>query len=258
MFAALWSIQEGNCCGDSGLSYTDIFDFAIQTSSTIGYGGYVPDGPVSNFLVVVITIVTLVLNAVYCGLLVMKFVCPAAKFQFSDVMTLSNVNGLPCLELRVGNADGNNNVLLNADVRMTYSFIMDYVDEKGEKQWIGQTEELKLLYDRRPILHTYVWTLRHIVDEKSPLFGLDLLTPPGSQIFEFRVAIQATQQSTGGMVFHHEGYKCEDVMIGHRFVDQIVVDKESGTGTCDYAKFNETVPQPVWYPVSGEEQSRGH
>jgi hypothetical protein len=39
IFAGLWSIQDGRCCDDESLTYTQIFDFAIQTSTTIGYGG---------------------------------------------------------------------------------------------------------------------------------------------------------------------------------------------------------------------------
>lgn len=249
VFAGLWMIQEGKCCDDSGLAYTEIFDFAIQTSSTIGYGGYVPDGHFSNFLVVVITIMTFVLNSIYAGVVVMKFLAPSAAIKFSEVMTLSNVNGVPCLELRVGNADGNDNPLLNVEVRMQYSFILEYSDEKGEKRSLGQTEDLKLLVDKRAVLDSYVWTLRHMVDENSPLHGLDFFSPPGSHIIDFHVALQATQEATGAMIFAHSGYQVEDVMIGHRFVDQIEYDKQTRVGTCDYAKLSETVPQHIWYPV---------
>ena len=39
LFAGLWSIQEGKCCDNNSLSFAQIFDFAVQTSATIGYGG---------------------------------------------------------------------------------------------------------------------------------------------------------------------------------------------------------------------------
>ena len=39
IFAGLWSIQKGGCCDDPSLTYTQLFDFSIQTSMTIGYGG---------------------------------------------------------------------------------------------------------------------------------------------------------------------------------------------------------------------------
>ena len=39
LFAGLWSIQEGRCCDNNSLSFAQVFDFAVQTSATIGYGG---------------------------------------------------------------------------------------------------------------------------------------------------------------------------------------------------------------------------
>lgn len=39
IFAGLWSIQDGRCCGDETLTFFQTFDFSIQTSATIGYGG---------------------------------------------------------------------------------------------------------------------------------------------------------------------------------------------------------------------------
>lgn len=43
LFAGLWMIQDGKCCDDNELKYTEVFDFAIQTSTTIGYGGTLSD-----------------------------------------------------------------------------------------------------------------------------------------------------------------------------------------------------------------------
>lgn len=42
LFAGLWSIQEGRCCDNESLTFTQVFDFAVQTSATIGYGGKSP------------------------------------------------------------------------------------------------------------------------------------------------------------------------------------------------------------------------
>lgn len=39
VFAGLWYIQEGKCCDDPSLSFAQVFDYAVQTSATIGYGG---------------------------------------------------------------------------------------------------------------------------------------------------------------------------------------------------------------------------
>jgi inward rectifier potassium channel len=253
LFAGLWFIQEGKCCDDPSMSYADVFDFTIQTAATIGYGGYTPSGRWANFLVVVLSLLNMMLVAVYSGLIFSKFASPSAKIQFSDIMTLSNVNGVPCIELRVGNCDGGNNVLSDIYARMTYQYVIKYVDERGQEQSFGQTEELKLLSSRRHELTDTTWTLRHVIDEHSPLFGLDLLEPPGNSIFEFRVCLNATQKVTGSSVYSHVGYEVMDLMIGHRFVDQLGRDPITMKNVCDFSKINDAMPHPVWYPISRRE-----
>jgi inward rectifier potassium channel len=253
IFAGLWFIQEGKCCDDPSMSYFDVFDFTIQTAATIGYGGYSPAGRWANFLVVVLSLLNMMLVSIYSGLIFFKFASPSAKIQFSDIMTLSNVNGLPCIELRVGNCDGSNNVLIDIYARMTYQFVIKYLDEKGQERSFGQTEELRLLSSRRHELTDLTWTLRHVIDEHSPLFGLDLLKPPGNSIFEFRVCLNATQKVTGSSVYSHVGYEVMDLMIGHRFVDQVSRDPISKKIICDFSKLNDTMAHPVWYPISRRE-----
>ena len=44
-------------------------------------------------------------------------------------------------------------------------------------------------------------------------------------------------------------YMPEDILVGHRFQDQIDYDPEKRTLVIDYSKMNETVPHPVWYPT---------
>eukprot|EP00978_Attheya_sp_CCMP212_P048815 scaffold578634_cov59-Attheya_sp.AAC.1 len=233
VFAALWSIQEGKCCGDANQSYTQIFDFAIQTSTTIGYGGYVPTGYFSNFL----------------------FVSPSAKIEFSNVITMTNVNGIPCLEIRIGNADGSANRLLDASVRFTYEFFTNYVDEKGEQQRFAQRSNLNLLANQRNELNESIWTLRHVVDEQSPLFGLNFEEYPGSSIIAFRLMFNATQDVTGAQVTAQTMYQLDHVMVGHRFKDQVNYDAAKRTLAFDYNNLSATVPHPVWYPASNSEWS---
>jgi Inward rectifier potassium channel C-terminal domain len=114
----------------------------------------------------------------------------------------------------------------------------------------AHTVELPLLSSRHHELTNVMWTIRHVIDEHSPLFGLDLLVPPGNSIIEFRVCLNATQKVTGSSVYSHFAYEVMDLMIGHRFVDQISWDPITKKGCCDFAKINDTVPHPVWYPTS--------
>jgi inward rectifier potassium channel len=249
IFASLFYIDDGRCCDDSSLGFSQVFDFTIQTSTTIGYGGYVPIGYYSNFLVVLLSFLSTLLNTMFAGLMFIKFVTPIAKIEFSDVLTLSNVNGLPCLQLRCGNCDGHANPLNDVSARLTVTYVIIYHDEKGSSHQLGHTSDLKLLNDHRHSL-AEPWTLRHVVDETSPLFGLDFSEYPGSSIIEFRVCVNAVQEITKTGISEQTGYKLEDLLIGHTFVDQMKWDWEAKTIHCDYAKMSETHPQAVWYPTT--------
>jgi hypothetical protein len=197
-----------------------------------------------------ITLLTLMLNNVYGGLLLLKFIAPNAKIKFSEVITLSNVNGVPCLELRVGNEDGSSNLLKDLRARLTYSYRTEYTDENGNKQSLGQTHDLHLIHDSHMKLDEVVWTLRHKIDESSPLFGLDFQVFPGSNIYCFEACINGTQENTGSPVFCQAHYPLGHLLIGHKFADQVSWNEDTSVMTVDYTHFNSTNPHPVWYPCS--------
>jgi Inward rectifier potassium channel C-terminal domain len=173
-------------------------------------------------------------------------------------MALCNVNGVPCLSIRLGAPDGKLNPTTDVNVRLTYSYRIPYSDHKGDKMFFQQTEELHLLSNRRHGLQE-IWTLRHVLDESSPLFGLNFQEHPGDKIYAFTLSIDAVQDLTKASVNVQTEYDLEDIMIGHAFVDLVEVDKnDPKLAVEDYHKISDTEPYPVWYAakqgVYAEEQ----
>jgi len=247
-FAALWSIESDGCCEDGSMTFWQHFDFAVQTSSTIGYGGYWPRGYLNNALVVLLTALSILTSTVYAGLLFFKFITPEANIEFSEVMTLSNVMGQTCLEIRVGNTDGDNNKLINAEASLTVVSLQEYRSQDSDEVLrISQPEDLKLAVTSQH-LFTGVWTLRHFIDETSPLYGFRFDEFPGNTINGFQLNIKAIQTLTKGEVYAQTNYQVADLLVGHGFEDQAVWDKDIRTGTFDYAKMSCTRPSLVWYP----------
>lgn len=195
------------------------------------------------------------LNTVLAGLLFLKFTTPTASIQFSDVMTYCNVNGLPCLQIRVANGDGPHNLLTDVTARLTHLYTIQYCNgysgrgrgEGEDVQQFGQTQELVLLNSHRDHL-SEVWTLKHVIDESSPLFGLNFDEYPGSSIMSFNLSINAIQDATKSPITAHTGYELQDVMIGHGFEDQIAWDNETKIVMIDHSKLSNTKPSPAWYP----------
>jgi inward rectifier potassium channel len=188
------------------------------------------------------------MNTLFAGLLFTKFVTPVINIQFSEVMTMSNVNGVPCLSIRIGNADGAENTLTDINVRLTYSYQIPYVDHAGEQRYFRQTEELKLLSSRQHGLHE-AWTLLHVLDESSPLFGLNFEEHPANKVYVFTLSVDAVQELTKATVNVQSEYAVEDILIGHSFVSMNSMDLDAGLLVSDYSKMSDTEPYPVWYPA---------
>ena len=248
IFACLFWALEERCCGDPDMSFSDVFAFTVHTSTTIGYGTLAPVGKVANFLVVMCSYTSTLLNTLLAGLLFTRFVTPIVNIQLSEVMTMCNVNGVPCLSVRMGNPDGYANQLTDINVRLTYSFRIPYTDHKGVQKHFVQTEELRLLESRRHSL-LEVWTLRHVLDESSPLFGLNFEEHPANKIYVFTLSVDAVQNLTKSSVNIQTDYALEDILVGHSFQNQVTMDTESKVFTCDYSKMSDTEPYPVWYPA---------
>jgi hypothetical protein len=248
LFAGLWYIEQDKCCEDSTLTFSQVFDFAVQTSSSIGYGGYWPKGYFANFLVVILHVLSILLSTVYAGLLFFKFIKPEANIELSNVITISNVMGIPCLEIRVGNADSQANSLINAEASLNVMSVHEYkCPDCHEMKTMSSTEALELAVSTQHLLDG-VWTVRHLIDERSPLYGFRFDEFPGNTINRFQLSVNAVQVLTMGQVFAQTSYQVEDIMIGHRFEDQAVWDKDTNKGHFDYAKMSSTMPSHVWYP----------
>jgi len=248
VFAGFFYALDEHCCGDPEMTFANVFAFAVQTSTTIGYGGYSPQGVIADILVIILSFLSTLINTLFAGLLFTKFVTPLVNIQFSDVMTMCNVNGVPCLTVRIGNAEGHLNRLTDVNVRLTCSYRIPYRDHKGDEQHFRQSEELRLLSNRQ---HGILagWELRHVLDETSPLFGLHFEEHPANKICVFNLSVDAVQHLTKSSVNVQTDYALEDIMIGHSFVD---LQEPAGTDArrivVDYAKMSETEPYPVWYP----------
>lgn len=245
----LYSLQD-RCCDDPEMSFGQVFAFCVQTSTTIGYGVLAPKGTWPNFFVLFLWFYSTLLNALFAGLLFAKFVTPVINIEFSDVMTMCNVNGVPCLSLRFGNADGHENPLTDINVRLTYSYQIPYKDHVGKNKFFRQTEELALLSSRQHGL-VETWTLRHVLDESSPLFGLHFQEHPANKIYIFTLSVDAVQELTKSTVNIQTEYAVEDIMIGHTFVSSTLVSEDGCIAISDYSKMSDTEPYPVWYPAKG-------
>jgi inward rectifier potassium channel len=165
------------------------------------------------------------------GLIFARFSRPSARLLFANNPVISSHEGSPTLMVRFANE--RHNVIGNASARLwMFKNVLT-----AEGRTIRNFHELQLLKNENPAL-ALSWTLFHVLDETSPLFGLtaeDLDAANAS----FVVVVSGYDVVAAQTVHARKSYEHPDIRFGHRYVDVLSVS-EDGRVTIDYGRFHET------------------
>lgn len=225
----------GRPCINGITSFSDAFFFSVETFATVGYGHFYPDTLYGHTVSTLEIIAGMFGMAVITGLIFIRFSRPTARVMFSKRIVISNFDGQPALMLRVANL--RHQAMAEAEFR-----VMCIRDE-----WVKEGEMMRRFYTLplqfdRLITFPAALTIRHIIDEKSPLYGMtaeDLEksdTRITASIVCIDTVIPASVQSQ-----HH--YTWRDIHIGKRFVE-IYTDLDDHKITVDYGLLHEVEPAP--------------
>ena len=162
-FAVLYLLSNG-VANAHPESFLDSFYFSVQTMGTIGYGAMYPKTHLANLLVVLESTVSLVITALTTGLVFAKFSRPTARLLFSRHATISPMNGVPTLSFRMSNQRANRIVEAVVHVAIVKT------ERTHEGKVFYRTYDLKLSRERVLSL-SRSWTVMHIIDETSALWG---------------------------------------------------------------------------------------
>jgi inward rectifier potassium channel len=231
LFAFAYLGQVGCIAEMAPGSFVSAFFFSVQTLSTVGFGHLHPATFYGDFITTLEIVVGMFFTAVVTGLIFVRFSRPIARLLFSDSMVISEFNGKPTLQIRVANL--HHQAMVEAEFRMMM-VRKELIDgDDGTRRF----HPLKLEFDRLIIFPSAV-TIRHVIDESSPLHGV---TPAQLEVSNTRImtsivcidtVIQAPVQS-------QTGYLWSDVRFGHRFVE-IYTDHPDGHLVVDYGRIHET------------------
>src|SRR3984893_5729866 len=213
-------------------SFSDAFFFSVETLATVGYGHAYPDTLYGHCVTTLEIMVGLFGLAVMTGLIFVRFSRPTARIMFSNVAVVAPFNGFPTLMLRVANL--RHRAMVEADFRLL--FMRNELTKEGED--VPPFYPLQLQYDHL-ITFPAARTLRHLIDESSPIFGL---TEQDLKLADSRMlasvvcvdpVIQAPVQSL-------TEYVHEQITWNRRFAE-IYTEDSIGRYTVDYSKFHETI-----------------
>jgi inward rectifier potassium channel len=233
LFALLYLVG-GDCIKNARPgSFLDTFFFSVQTMATIGYGAMYPSTDYANLLVSIEALVGLLGVAMATGLMFARFSRPTARVLFSRVAVIAPHNGLPTLMLRVANE--RRNQILEAQIGL--SLLRDEVTTEGH--FMRRFYDLNLLRSQTRIF-SLSWTVMHVIDENSPLYGA---TPESLEEAQTDIVVTLTglDETVSQTVHARHYYITDEILWNMCFVD-IFSKKPDGQRVIDFHYFHDVTP----------------
>ena len=241
LFAALYNFQPDSIAGSTGgHRFFDCFFFSVQTLATVGYGHMYPQTLYGHIVTTIEIMSGLFLLAVMTGLIFVRFSRPIARVMFSNSMVVALLNGKPTLMVRIGNE--NHHSMVEAEFRIMFSRDEPLLEGGDFRHFYV----LKLHFDRLTVFPAAL-TLRHTIDETSPLFGATPESLESSRIL-FIVSVVGIDPVIAAAVQTQKDYSWRDVRFGERFVE-IYTEHGGGRLTVDYGRLHDT--EQVEFAVRG-------
>ncbi len=233
IFAAAYYFG-GDCIAEMQRdSFGAAFFFSIETLATVGYGHMYPANYYGHVVVSIEIIAGMFWMAVMTGLIFVRFSRPTARVVFSKVIVIAPFDGKPTLMIRVAN--GRHQSMVETAFRITLH--RDELVAEGTEERRFYT--LKLTFDHLIMFPASI-TLRHVIDETSPLFGATLESIKASDT-RFMASVVGVDTVIPAPMQSQQDYTTKDVRFGEKFVD-VYAQSADGRYTVDYARLHETEP----------------
>jgi inward rectifier potassium channel len=231
VFAVLYWIGDQPIANVPGGAYIDYLYFSIETLSTAGYGDMHPQTHYGHFVSAVELFTGIFSMALMTGLVFARFSRPNARLLFADSPVITNHEGKPTLMVRFANE--RHNIIGNATARIW--LLRNEVSQEGGT--FRRFYELPLVRNEHPAL-ALSWTLHHVIDEQSPLYGLTAEDLDAAKV-ALVVVVSGYDVVAAQTVHARKSYDHSDIRFGQRYVD-ILDSTEEGRIRIDYGKFHET------------------
>ena len=231
IFAALYILGGDSIAGIRSGSFLDSFFFSVQTLATVGYGHWYPQTLYGHIITTIEIMSGVFLLAVMTGLIFVRFSRPTARILFSKSAVIGPLNGKPTLMVRIGNLRQQS--MVEAEFRITFHRDEPLL-EGGDFRYFYS---LKLHFDRLALFPAAL-TLRHVIDEHSPLYGATAESLEASRAMLI-VSVVGIDPVIPAAVQTQKDYLPADISFDQRFVEIYAVHGD-GKLTVDYGRLHDT------------------
>jgi inward rectifier potassium channel len=241
VFSILYMADPDGFDGYKLKSFFDYFFFSSHIFSTVGLGRTFPESTYVNAIVTMESFIGWCSFGLITGLLFSRFSRPTARLIFSHNATIEPYDGKQALVFRAANRRGN--MLLHGSIHVSLA----RNERTVEGHPIRRVYELPLLRSNSTFFNL-TWTVRHIIDEGSPLMGQTEETLHDNET-EIEVLLSGTDDAFGQTVHGHFAYNHEEILFGHRFVNMFRRNEE-GHPVIDFSKFDAVEKTKTEQPAS--------
>jgi inward rectifier potassium channel len=230
LFACLYLLDPGGIAGARRGVFADAFFFSVETIGTIGYGVLAPKDLYANLVMTAENFFGLSFVAVATGVIFARVSRPTARVLFTKNALVTTYDGRPTFMFRAANERANR--LLEADVTVS---LTRYIGN-AEGKYMRRFEDLKVVRARSP-LFALTWTVMHVIDEQSPLFGLD---PAGleAEAGQILVLIAGMDETFAQRIHARHAYLPADIVWNRHFAD-VMFEGPDGRWVLDYGRFHD-------------------
>ena len=229
IFAALYMLFPGSIANMQPNNFLGAYFFSVETLATVGYGDMHPLTVYAHTIASIEIFVGMGSVAVTTGMVFARFSRPRSSLVFADHPVSHVADGRRLLMVRMANE--RLNLISEASAKL-------HVMRQETTSTMGQFRkiyDLKLERDHHP-LFILGWTLIHVIDETSPLYGLtpEQMAGNTSLIVTVEGVDDTTNQNQRGI----KHYPSEKIRWNHRYVD--IMSQQGSVPHLHYNKFHDS------------------
>ena len=233
LFAALFNGLPGAIANQSPTGFWGAFFFSVETLATVGYGDMHPASSTAHWLATLEIFIGMSSIAVVTGLTFARFTRPRARIIASNNLVVCDYEGVPTLMLRAVN--GRRSMLEQASAQLYV--LMQKRSAEGLE--LRRLLDLPLVRNVHPMF-ALSWTLMHVINESSPLFGMNAADLAACNA-DFILTISGSDEVTTQELRTRHIYRHSDMRWNHRFEDMLQIDAD-GREHIDYAHVHSVRP----------------
>jgi inward rectifier potassium channel len=216
--------------GENGMpGFIQAFFFSSQTLTTVGYGHVSPEGLGANIIASLESFLGILSFALVTGLLYGRFTRPKAYLKFSHNGLIAPHKGKKAFMCRM--ASYKNNHLTEVEAQLTVAY---HVNENGSI--VTRFYPMKLEISKINSM-ALSWTLVHLIDEDSPLFGMGHQDMKEAGI-EVMVFVKGFDDHFSNTVQQRTSYTINEITYGAKFLPMFRRAQDGNSTILELDKIN--------------------